>query len=43
MKGGAIEFLTKPISDAGLLEAIEIGIAKDSKARVERRELADLR
>ncbi|HEX4228518.1 MAG TPA: response regulator [Bryobacteraceae bacterium] len=43
MKAGAIDFLTKPFSDAELLQAIELGIAKDCKARVERRELTDLR
>jgi FixJ family two-component response regulator len=29
MKGGAIEFLTKPFRDQDLLEAIEVGLARD--------------
>lgn len=43
MKAGAIDFLTKPFSDQDLLRAIEIGIAKDSKVRATRRDLADLK
>lgn len=34
MKGGAIEFLTKPFRDQDLLDAIEIGLARD-RARLE--------
>jgi FixJ family two-component response regulator len=34
MKGGAIEFLTKPFRDQDLLDAIQIGIARD-RARLE--------
>ena len=34
MKGGAIEFLTKPFRDQDLLDAIQIGISKD-RARIE--------
>jgi FixJ family two-component response regulator/DNA-binding winged helix-turn-helix (wHTH) protein len=33
MKGGAIEFLTKPFSDQDLLEAIQLAIAQDSARR----------
>jgi RNA polymerase sigma factor (sigma-70 family) len=33
MKGGAIEFLTKPFRDQDLLDAIEIGIARDRARR----------
>lgn len=29
MKGGAIEFLTKPFRDQDLLDAIQLGIAHD--------------
>jgi FixJ family two-component response regulator len=43
MKGGAIEFLTKPFRDQELLEAIQIGLSRD-RARREREEaLAALR
>jgi len=35
MKGGAIEFLTKPFRDQDLLDAIEAGLARD-RARLER-------
>jgi FixJ family two-component response regulator len=33
MKGGAIEFLTKPFRDQDLLEAIEVGLARDRDRR----------
>src|SRR5438270_6952156 len=43
MKGGAIEFLTKPFRDQDLLDAIQLGIARD-RARLEDEEaLAGLR
>ncbi|HEX3990562.1 MAG TPA: response regulator transcription factor [Acetobacteraceae bacterium] len=43
MKGGAIEFLTKPFRDQDLLDAIQVGLAED-RARLEReKSLADLR
>ena len=35
MKGGAIEFLTKPFRDQDLLDAVEAGLARD-RARRER-------
>jgi RNA polymerase sigma factor (sigma-70 family) len=35
MKGGAIEFLTKPFRDQDLLDAVEAGLARD-RARLER-------
>jgi FixJ family two-component response regulator len=35
MKGGAIEFLTKPFRDQDLLEAVEAGLERD-RARRER-------
>ena len=34
MKGGAIEFLTKPFRDQDLLDAIEVGLARD-RARLQ--------
>jgi len=34
MKGGAIEFLTKPLRDQELIDAIEVGLARD-RARCE--------
>ena len=34
MKGGAIEFLTKPFRDQDLLDAIQLGLARD-RARIE--------
>src|SRR4051794_26484993 len=34
MKGGAIEFLTKPFRDQDLLDAIEAGLARDRDRRV---------
>jgi FixJ family two-component response regulator len=37
MKGGAIEFLTKPFRDQDLLDAIELGLSRD-RARREREE-----
>jgi RNA polymerase sigma factor (sigma-70 family) len=33
MKGGAIEFLTKPFRDQELLDAIEVGLARDRARR----------
>src|ERR1700680_1034108 len=37
MKGGAIEFLTKPFRDQELIEAIQLGLARD-RARLENEE-----
>jgi RNA polymerase sigma factor (sigma-70 family) len=37
MKGGAIEFLTKPFRDQDLLDAIQLGLARD-RARCESEE-----
>ena len=43
MKGGAIEFLTKPFRDQDLLDAIQIGLARDREGREEERALTELR
>jgi FixJ family two-component response regulator len=43
MKGGAIEFLTKPFRDQDLLDAIEVGLARDRARRVSEKGLAALR
>jgi FixJ family two-component response regulator len=43
MKGGALEFLTKPFVDAELLEAIQNGIARHRASRQQRAELRELR
>ncbi|MFZ0779357.1 MAG: response regulator [Xanthobacteraceae bacterium] len=42
MKGGAIEFLTKPFRDQALLDAIHLGLARDGAARENRKTLAAL-
>jgi FixJ family two-component response regulator len=43
MKGGAIEFLTKPFRDQDLLDAIEAGLARDRARRESEQALAVLR
>jgi FixJ family two-component response regulator len=43
MKGGAIEFLTKPFRDQELLDAIEAGLARDRARRDSDRALAALK
>jgi FixJ family two-component response regulator len=43
MKGGAIEFLTKPFRDQDLLDAIEIGLARDRAWLDEEMTLTQLR
>jgi FixJ family two-component response regulator len=43
MKGGAIEFLTKPFRDQDLLEAIELGFSRDRARREGEEALAGLR
>ena len=43
MKGGAIEFLTKPFRDQDLLEAVESGLARDRARRESDRALGELR
>jgi FixJ family two-component response regulator len=43
MKGGAIEFLTKPFRDQDLLDAIEAGLVRDRARRENEKALAGLR
>ena len=43
MKGGAIEFFTKPIRDQEFLDAIQFGLARDRVRRENEGALADLR
>jgi len=43
MKGGAIEFLTKPFRDQDLLDAIQLGVARDRAWLENEKALADLR
>jgi FixJ family two-component response regulator len=43
MKGGAIEFLTKPFRDQDLLDAINLGLSRDRASRDNKKALADLR
>jgi FixJ family two-component response regulator len=43
MKGGAIEFLTKPFRDQDLLDAIHLGLARDRERRENDKELRALR
>src|SRR5712675_287750 len=43
MKGGAIEFLTKPFRDQDLLDAIEAGLARDRARRENEKALSTLR
>ena len=43
MKGGAIEFLTKPVRDQELLDAIQLGLTRDRARRKNESALADLR
>jgi FixJ family two-component response regulator len=43
MKGGAIEFLTKPFRDQDLLDAIQVGLSRDRARRENEKALAALR
>jgi FixJ family two-component response regulator len=42
MKGGAVEFLTKPVEDEQLIAAIREALAKDAVDRSARAEVADI-
>lgn len=43
MKGGAVEFLTKPFRDQDLLDAVRTGLEQDSARREQESELRNLR
>jgi len=43
MKGGALEFLTKPFRDQDLLDAVQQAIRRDREQRQQRAETAELR
>lgn len=43
MKGGAIEFLTKPFRDQDLLDAVNVGLARDCARREDEETLSALR
>jgi FixJ family two-component response regulator len=43
MKAGAVEFLTKPLRDQDLLDAIQAALRRDRARREEERKLVDLR
>ena len=43
MKGGAIEFLTKPFRDQDLLDGIQLGLSRDRARRENQKALAALR
>ena len=43
MKGGAIEFLTKPFRDQALLDAIQLGLSRDRARRKDDKDLAVLK
>jgi FixJ family two-component response regulator len=43
MKGGAIEFLTKPFRDQELLDAIQLGLSRDRARRESERALSGLK
>jgi FixJ family two-component response regulator len=43
MKGGAIEFLAKPFRDQDLLDAVNVGLARDRERRENDRQLAEIR
>jgi FixJ family two-component response regulator len=43
MKGGAIEFLTKPVRDQELIDAIQLGLNRDRARRENESALADVR
>ena len=43
LKGGAVDFLTKPVNDTDLLAAVRVAIEKDRTRRHEQEELSEIR
>jgi FixJ family two-component response regulator len=43
IKGGAVEFLTKPLSDQELLDAVQVALERDRARRQREGEIATLR
>jgi FixJ family two-component response regulator len=43
LKGGAVDFLTKPVNDKDLLAAVRVAIEKDRTLRQEQAELSEIR
>src|ERR1700677_3346640 len=43
MKGGAVEFLTKPFREQDLLDAVQVGLARDRTRREQERAMAGLK
>ena len=43
LKGGAVDFLTKPVNDEDLLAAVRVAIEKDRTLRREQAELSEIR
>src|SRR5712672_3626860 len=43
MKGGAIEFLTKPFRDQDLIDAIQLGLSRDRARRENEKALASIK
>jgi FixJ family two-component response regulator len=43
MKGGAVEFLTKPFDTPSLLEAVRSAVQKDREERLDRKNLGELK
>jgi RNA polymerase sigma factor (sigma-70 family) len=42
MKGGAVEFLTKPFRDQDLLDAVRVALEKDSGRRDQEKEVTEI-
>jgi FixJ family two-component response regulator len=43
LKGGAVDFLTKPVNDTDLLAAVRVAIEKDRSLRQEQAEVSEIR
>lgn len=43
MKAGAVEFLTKPVREQDLLDAVHVALSRDASRRSEKEKLRDLR